>query len=99
MNGMIPQTPMAEIVETNYRLAGQLFNDNIDRFSGRDAAYFWTRMLDGDGETVEDYENSESVTRFDVNDEERRILGIEWDEAFLFYDYDQDTATVQAFRG
>ena len=97
MKNLIKQVPMLEIVETNYVLAGQTFEESFDKFHTRECAYFYNRMLDGDGEVIEDNSDwSESVTKFDVNDEERQVLGIQWQECFMFID-SQGFVSTQAF--
>ncbi|MCP5006543.1 MAG: hypothetical protein GY941_21775 [Planctomycetes bacterium] len=97
MKELIKQVPMIEIVETNYALASETFNQSFDKFHTQACAYFYNRILDGDGEIIkENYEYCESVTKLDVNDEERNVLGIQWQECYLFKS-SQGFISTQAF--
>ena len=79
-----------EALEFSEDYRGYKYNCNV-------AAYFWICSLDGDGEivyTVED--DGIFCCRFDVTDEERKALGIQWTECFLFED-EQGFVNAQSF--
>lgn len=66
------------------------------KFGCNVAAYFYQCSLDGDGETIETIEEDGiSCIKFEVSDDEREALNIQWHEAYLFED-DKGFVTAQA---
>jgi hypothetical protein len=69
------------------------------KFGCNVAAYFYQCSLDGDGETLSDiFDDGESIIHFEVSDDERKALSIEWQECFLYED-DLGFVTAQSFKG